>query len=84
MSKEYWKARAEAAEKEVKGFEEFHPRAIKLLRKRKNFLVVAEDEPYFKTVYDWIRNGQIVKKTWTEEDEHRYQLATQPKSQEMK
>lgn len=78
MSEEYWKGRAEAAEKEVKGFEEFHPRAIKLLRKRKNFLVIAEDEHYFPIVYFWIRNSEIVKKTWTEEDERKYQLATQP------
>lgn len=34
-------AETEFAEKEIKGFEDFHPRAVKLLRKRKNFLVIA-------------------------------------------
>lgn len=48
---------------------DFHPRAAKLMRKRKNFVVVAEDEPYFVLVYELIRMFERQKKTWTANDE---------------
>jgi hypothetical protein len=50
----------------------FHPRAAKLMKKKKNFLVVAEDEPYFEAVYCVIRSSETLKGTWTEEDERIY------------
>lgn len=44
-------------------------RAGKLLKKRKFFLVVACDEPYFKMVYDQIKLEELLKGTWTKQDE---------------
>ena len=60
---------------EIANFEAFHPRAVKLMRKRKNFLVVAEDEPYFMQVYRLIRKNEKANDTWSGEDEHIYQSA---------
>lgn len=63
---------ADMAAKEVAGLRsalEFHPRAAKLMRKQKNFLVVAIDEPYFADVYNLIRDNEKKKGTWTSEDE---------------
>jgi len=48
-------------------------RAGKLLKKGKFFLVVAEDEPYFKQVYDLIRNREKEIGRWTNEDEEQYE-----------
>ena len=62
---------------EIAEFEAFHPRAVKLLRKRKDFIVIASDEPYFIKAYSLIRNSEILKGTWTEEDERIYQAAQQ-------
>lgn len=56
----------------------FHPRAMKLMRKQKNFLVVAEDEPYFERVYSTIRENELEKGTWSKEDERRYQESLKP------
>lgn len=55
--------------KEFRDVFEFHPRAAKLMRKRKNFLAVAIDEPYFSDVYGMIRENEKQKGTWTGEDE---------------
>lgn len=60
---------------------EFHPRAMKLIAKRKNFVAVAEDEPYFSKVYGLIRYHEQCKGTWTEGDEELYRIATQPVAQ---
>lgn len=60
---------------EIANFEAFHPRAVKLMRKRKNFLVVAEDEPYFMQVYRLIRKNEKANGTWSGEDERIYQSA---------
>lgn len=57
----------------IDGLEKFHPRAMKLMKKRKNFVVVANDEPYFLYVYGFIRNFERTSGTWTEADEERYQ-----------
>ena len=62
---------------EIASFEAFHPRAVKLLRKQKNFIVIAEDEPYFAEAYSLIRKNEMSKGTWTEEDERIYQSAQQ-------
>lgn len=51
---------------------DFHPRAAKLMRKRKNFVVIACDEPYFMDAYDLIRDSEIQKGTWTVEDQWHY------------
>jgi len=53
----------------------FHPRALKLMRKRKNFVVVAVDEPYFGAVYWMIRGHEMAKGTWTPDDEKVFQAA---------
>lgn len=52
--------------------ENFHPRAVKLMRKHKPFVVVAYDEPYYKTVYDMIRVHEIEMGRWTKQDEAIY------------
>jgi len=53
-----------------------HPRAAKLIRNGKFFLVVAIDEPYFADVYRLIRENENRKGTWTDEDEDRFLNAT--------
>lgn len=65
----------------------FHPRAAKLMQKRKNFIVIAEDETYFEQAYNLIRDGEMTKGTWTSEDENyfndaiakNWKLLTKPK-----
>ncbi len=56
-------------EYEVMEMAKFHPRAWKLMKKRKNFLVVACDEPYFVEVYKMIRQCERENRRWTFEDE---------------
>ena len=53
----------------IQSFASFHPRAVKLLRKKKEFLVVAFDEPYFMQVYNMIRSQERINGTWSELDE---------------
>jgi hypothetical protein len=53
----------------------FHPRAWKLMQEKRNFLVVAADEPYFDKVYGLIRTNERIKGTWTDEDERKYRDA---------
>jgi hypothetical protein len=53
----------------------FHPRAWKLMLKQKNFLVVAEDEPYFPHVYGIIRVYEKINGTWTDQDERFFKAA---------
>lgn|SRR5574341_1082143 len=65
-------------QKELDSFEKFHPRAVKMLRKQKPFVVVACDEPYFMKVYSLIRENEIKNGRWSEEDEHIYQAAEHP------
>ena len=60
------------------GLESFHPRAMKLMRKKKKFIVIADDEPYFLKAYQMIRNNEQREGTWTEEDERIFQ-STMPK-----
>ena len=50
-------------------------RAGKLLVKRKPFIVVANDEPYFEMVYETIRENERIKGTWTPEDNDRFLAA---------
>lgn len=57
---------------EIEEFQKFHPRAVKLLRKKKNFLVIAVDEPYFLAIYALIRAFEIAKGTWSTGDEVLY------------
>lgn len=52
-----------------------HPRAMKLLKKQKPFLVVANDEPYYRQVYDLIRDQEMQNGTWTTSDEWHYEDA---------
>jgi hypothetical protein len=60
---------------EITEFERFHPRAVKLLRKRKPFIVVACDEPYFMGTYSLIRSHEMAKGSWSEVDERIYRDA---------
>lgn len=53
----------------LEGAIRFHPRAAKLMAKRKGFLVVACDEPYYCGVYSVIREHEIKNGRWTLEDE---------------
>jgi hypothetical protein len=50
----------------------FNPLAEKLSLKKKPFIVVAIDEPYFKEVYDIIRKEERRKDTWNFDDEMAY------------
>jgi hypothetical protein len=61
--------------KEIVDIVAFHPRAWRLMVARKNFVVVAEDEPYFTWVYEMIAYNERGKGTWSEEDERLYQEA---------
>jgi hypothetical protein len=63
------------AEFELADAEEFHPRAMKLIRKRKNFLAVADDEPYFMAVYYMLRGVEQQFGRWTDDDEAKFQAA---------
>jgi hypothetical protein len=74
---EYEKARLLLSPPAQDDEEEFHPRAMKLIRKKKNFLVVAYDEPYFKEVYDMIRRNEMENHRWTTDDELNYLNATE-------
>lgn len=60
---------------EIQNTLSFHPRAIKLMEKRKPFVVVAEDEPYYLRVFAMIRAHERHKGTWSVIDEQRYQEA---------
>ena len=51
-------------------------RAGKLLKKGKPFIVVANDESYFTSVYLVIRESEKAKGTWTEECERCFLYAT--------
>lgn len=61
----------------------FHPRAFKLLRKKKNFIVIADDEPYFIKAYDMIRKHEQEKGTWTAEDERLFKAAFDKRATEV-
>ena len=61
--------RVKKLQDQLNKLKEFHPRAFKLMKKKKNFIVVAVDEPYFRTVYELIRATEINKGTWTDQDE---------------
>jgi hypothetical protein len=74
LSEEWKKWRRERSE--IRKFKQFHPRAVKLMRKRKNFIVISEDEPYFRSCYNLIRTNECLKGTWTFEDEQAYRIAT--------
>ena len=60
----------------------FHPRAAKLMRKKKNFLVVACDETYFPVVYEMIRYSELHKGRWTKEDQELYDQAMEVRDAE--
>lgn len=53
----------------------FHPRAWKLMGKRKNFVVVAEDETYFESVYRTIRVREISRRNWSEADQQAFEAS---------
>lgn len=57
------------SEKELR---ELYPRAFKLMDKKKYFIVVACDEPYFMDVYSMIRDNEIKIGRWDVEDEKVY------------
>lgn len=64
--------RIAALEKDLQEMQEFHPRAVKLMKKKKYFVVVADDEDYFEMVYNEIRSSETLKGTWMPEDERIY------------
>jgi hypothetical protein len=74
--KYYYGVKEAAAElarlRAIEAAADFHPRAMKLMLKKKNFIVIAEDELYFSKAYAMIRVYEIAKGTWTEEDERLY------------
>ena len=47
----------------------FHQRAAKLMHKRKPFLVITIDDPYFMDAYKLIQTCEVLKGTWTDEDQ---------------
>lgn len=66
------RAENERLTKAVEEAQAFHPRAMKLIGKKKNFVVVAEDEEYFIFVYALIRRNEKERGTWSDEDEENY------------
>ena len=64
-----------ADDSELARYEAFHPRAMKLIKKGKPFIVVAEDEHYFLEVYKMIRTHEKLIDRWTEHDEVEFQDA---------
>ena len=52
-------------------------RAGKLLRKGKQFIVIADDEPYYLAAYDLICAHESRKGTWTDEDDERMTQASE-------
>lgn len=71
----YWRLRMEenSASTQLRQLASFHPRAMKLMNKRKAFLVVANDEPYYREVYELIRNEETRVGRWDLDDEAKYQ-----------
>lgn len=65
-----------AALDEIERLREAHPRAYKLMAKGKPFIVIAVDEPYFSEAYDLIREHEIQKGAWTDEDQRLYEDTT--------
>jgi 16S rRNA G966 N2-methylase RsmD len=65
--------KAISLQEELDNLEKFHSRAMKLLKKRKKFIVIAFDEPYFIEAYSLISEYEKSKGTWTDEDERIYQ-----------
>lgn len=63
---------AQEENKRYKDALEFNPLAEKMSLKKKQFIVVAIDEPYFKEVYDIIRKEERRKDTWNFDDEMAY------------
>ena len=51
-------------------------RAGKLLKKHKRFIVIAHDEPYYKSAYGMIRAEERRKGTWTDGDEAEFKAST--------
>lgn len=61
------------SEQTIEYYKKLHPRAMRLLAKEKHFIVVTWDEPYFEQVYDLIREHELEKGNWHEDDEKDYQ-----------
>lgn len=61
----------------------FNERAAKLSLKRKPFIVVANDEPYFMRVYAMIRSFEMEKGRWNDADEQAFRAALNPKQEEI-
>lgn len=59
-------------EKYLRDILDFHPRAANLMLKKKPFVVVACDEPYYIQVYSMIREHEKEIGRWSEEDERNY------------
>lgn len=57
-------------------------RALKLMRQGKPFIVIATDAPYFLTAYGLLRNAELLKGDWTEEDEYRWLSAINQNSKD--
>lgn len=70
---EQWQADRNILQCKIDDDLDFHPRAMKLIGKRKAFVVVAVDEPYFIDVYQTIRANELKSGRWTDEDERQYQ-----------
>lgn len=62
----------------IEDLERFHPRAMKLMRKKKNFIVIAQDEPYFGDAYRMIRDNEIAVGRWNNDDEDAFNAALHP------
>lgn len=60
-------------QEELSEIEKFHPHAFKLAKKRKNFLAIAEDEKYFMQAYELIREHEIQKGTWSDDDQQAFE-----------
>jgi len=61
------------SEQTIEHFKKLHPRAVRLLEIEKHFIVVTWDEPYFEQVYTLIKEHELEKGNWHEDDEKDYQ-----------
>jgi len=55
--------------------ESVHPRVWKLVAKSRNFIVIGEHEPYYLQAYAMIRECEMAKGTWSEDDRVAYSAA---------
>lgn len=52
-----------------------YPRTIAMMKDGKSFIVISDSEAYYPQAYALIRESEMGKGTWTDQDEATYQAA---------